>query len=325
MSSTNKTANYQLSQFVGNDIPSILNDYNGDMRKIDTAIKEVANAGGDNATAVAELQATVGQHTTEIGGLNSTVNSLNGRVIGIEGKIPANASESNKLITAQDIPEIPSISGLEEDINELKSDVADINAVIPANASASNKLVTIDDVPDPTDISELEADVANIKGVIPNNASVSNKLATMSDIDEGGRKELGFFNRNDYDSKLAFLTAISDAISSANSNFIALDIYANGLFEDPSLHHYFERGSSLSTFVCKCDYYSQAVGNQGFCDYTYYFNLNPRELNWGLNGLLGIRTFYGADFDSDPTPVVPTITTKQFDLSEITRITVYEY
>lgn len=318
MSSTNKTANYQLSQFVGNDIPSILNDYNGDMRKIDTAIKEVANAGGDNATAVAELQATVGQHTTEIGGLNSTVNSLSGRVIGVESKIPANASAENKLITAEDIPEIPSVEQLEQDVSGIKS-------VIPSNASASNKLVTVDDVPDPTDISELEADVANIKNVIPNNASVSNKLATMSDVSEGGRKEIGFFNRNDYESDLAFLTSISDAISSANSNFIALDIYASGLFEDPSLHHYFERGSSLSTFVCKSDYYSQTVGNQGFCDYTYYFNLRASELNWGLNGLFGIRTFYGADFDSDPTPVVPTITTKQFDLSEITRITVYEY
>ncbi len=155
MSSTNKTANYQLSQFVGNDIPSILNDYNGDMRKIDTAIKDVANAGGDNATAVAELQATVGQHTTEIGGINSTVNSLSGRVIGIEGKIPASASESNKLSTARDIPEIPSIAGLEQSVAELQEEVSDmggdvkaIQLCVPANASESNKLVTQADIPE---------------------------------------------------------------------------------------------------------------------------------------------------------------------------------
>lgn len=130
MSSTNKTANYQLSQFVGTDIPSILNDYNGDMRKIDTAIKEVANAEGSSASDIAGLQATVGQHTTELGGLSSTVNSLSGRVIGIEGKIPANASESNKLITAQDIPEIPSISGLESAVSSLQNDVDLINGNI---------------------------------------------------------------------------------------------------------------------------------------------------------------------------------------------------
>lgn len=127
MSSTNKTANYQLSQFVGTDIPSILNDYNGDMRKIDSAIKEVANAGGDNATAVAELQATVGQHTTVIGGLNSTVNSLSGRVIGIEGKIPADASEENPLIT-------------NEELTAVSDDVKAIMLCMPSDASSDNKL-----------------------------------------------------------------------------------------------------------------------------------------------------------------------------------------
>ena len=34
MSSTNKTPNYQLSQFVGSDKPAWLADYNQDMSKI---------------------------------------------------------------------------------------------------------------------------------------------------------------------------------------------------------------------------------------------------------------------------------------------------
>lgn len=38
MSSTNKTTNYDLSQFVGTDKPAWLTDYNQDMSKIDTAI-----------------------------------------------------------------------------------------------------------------------------------------------------------------------------------------------------------------------------------------------------------------------------------------------
>lgn len=132
MSSTNKTANYELSQFVGTDIPSILNDYNGDMRKIDTAIKAVANAEGSSASDIAGLQATVGQHTTEISGLSSTVNSLSGRVIGIEGKIPASASEENKLIT-------------NEELTDVSDNVKDIELCIPADASADNKLITEND------------------------------------------------------------------------------------------------------------------------------------------------------------------------------------
>lgn len=46
MASTNKTTNYELSQFIGTDKPTFLGDYNGDMLKIDTQMK--ANA--DNVT-----------------------------------------------------------------------------------------------------------------------------------------------------------------------------------------------------------------------------------------------------------------------------------
>lgn len=44
MSSTNKTSNYNLSQFVGSDKPAWLADYNQDMSKIDTGIKNAADS-----------------------------------------------------------------------------------------------------------------------------------------------------------------------------------------------------------------------------------------------------------------------------------------
>lgn len=52
MSSTNKTTNYELSQFIGTDKPTFLGDYNGDMSKIDTQMKT-------NATAIATASAGV--------------------------------------------------------------------------------------------------------------------------------------------------------------------------------------------------------------------------------------------------------------------------
>lgn len=51
MSSTNKTTNYELSQFVGSDKPTWLGDYNSDMGKIDTQMKA-------NNTAVTTAQST---------------------------------------------------------------------------------------------------------------------------------------------------------------------------------------------------------------------------------------------------------------------------
>ena len=53
MASTNKTTNYELSQYIGSDKPTYLGDYNGDMLKIDTQMK--ANA---TAAATADSKAT---------------------------------------------------------------------------------------------------------------------------------------------------------------------------------------------------------------------------------------------------------------------------
>lgn len=43
MSSTNKTTNYNLSQYIGSDKPTYLGDYNGDMLKIDNQMKTNAD------------------------------------------------------------------------------------------------------------------------------------------------------------------------------------------------------------------------------------------------------------------------------------------
>lgn len=62
MSSTNKTTNYELSQFVGSDKPAWLADYNNDMSKIDTGMK-----GNADAASVADGKAVT--NATNIGNL----------------------------------------------------------------------------------------------------------------------------------------------------------------------------------------------------------------------------------------------------------------
>lgn len=56
MAHTNKTTNYELSQFAGTDRPSWLDDYNADMTKIDTAVKAAAQSAA-NAYSKAESDA----------------------------------------------------------------------------------------------------------------------------------------------------------------------------------------------------------------------------------------------------------------------------
>lgn len=59
MASTNKTTNYELSQFVGSDIPAWLSDYNGDMSKIDAGIHAAKVQADGAANGVSALQTVV--------------------------------------------------------------------------------------------------------------------------------------------------------------------------------------------------------------------------------------------------------------------------
>lgn len=78
MASTNKTTNYELSQFVGSDKPAWLGDYNADMAKIDTAMKANSDTatGADgkadaNATAIGTLaNLTTDAKTSAVAAIN---------------------------------------------------------------------------------------------------------------------------------------------------------------------------------------------------------------------------------------------------------------
>lgn len=81
MSSTNKTTNYELSQFQGTDKPAWLSDYNQDMSKIDTGIHNAATTatGADgkadaNTTAIGTLE---NLETTAKTSLVAAVNEVN--------------------------------------------------------------------------------------------------------------------------------------------------------------------------------------------------------------------------------------------------------
>lgn len=63
MSSTNKTTNYELSQFVGTDKPAWLQDYNSDMGKIDAQMKLNADAASSASGAATAAGTAVGDIT----------------------------------------------------------------------------------------------------------------------------------------------------------------------------------------------------------------------------------------------------------------------
>ena len=90
MGATNTTANYNLSQFISTDKPAWLQDYNGDMLKIDTGInaaKLAADTAQSTATnaqtdatsavnSVTTLATTASSLSTAIGNINGTLNTI---------------------------------------------------------------------------------------------------------------------------------------------------------------------------------------------------------------------------------------------------------
>ena len=82
MTATNKTTNYELSQFVGTDRPTWLGDYNSDMSKIDTQLKQNAD---DIASAAAGGLTSV-HHTADLTG-----NGTSGSPLGVASTIAKKA------------------------------------------------------------------------------------------------------------------------------------------------------------------------------------------------------------------------------------------
>lgn len=73
MSSTNKTNNYKLSQYIGTDKPTYLGDYNGDMLKIDDQMKANADSASDATSAAGAAQAVADKASKDVQALNNSV------------------------------------------------------------------------------------------------------------------------------------------------------------------------------------------------------------------------------------------------------------
>lgn len=91
--STNKTANYDLPQFVGTDKPTWLGDFNEAMADIDAGMHENATDISTMATDVANAVAVSSQASQDVSSLTSTVNTLSNNVTTI-GTTANNAQQT---------------------------------------------------------------------------------------------------------------------------------------------------------------------------------------------------------------------------------------
>ena len=94
MASTNKTPNYELSQFVEADRPAWLTDYNGDMRTLDTALKAVSDVASGASGSISELadrmstaEGNITTNANDIDALEARADSLEAQTQNITGAI----------------------------------------------------------------------------------------------------------------------------------------------------------------------------------------------------------------------------------------------
>ena len=90
MSSTNKTPNYDLSQYVGTDKPTYLGDYNGDMLKIDAQMKE-------NADAASTAESNAGEAVSKATQAQNSVEALSARVSTVETTVTSQGQTVTQL------------------------------------------------------------------------------------------------------------------------------------------------------------------------------------------------------------------------------------
>lgn len=95
MSSTNKTTYYNLSQYIGTDKPTYLQDYNGDMSKIDTAIHDVNGVATTATQSAGSAEAKAEQANTNVTALQGRVGAVEGAVSNLQDKDTTQDSEIN--------------------------------------------------------------------------------------------------------------------------------------------------------------------------------------------------------------------------------------
>lgn len=117
MSSTNKTAKLELSQFLGTDKPAWLGDYNSDMQKIDDAFADLEQGGQSSAVDIAALQ----QKDVE---LEQSITDVNDRVDTVSADLITVGNRTTVLEGNYDTMHHELVL-INEEVNTVKEDVAE--------------------------------------------------------------------------------------------------------------------------------------------------------------------------------------------------------
>lgn len=119
MSSTNKTTNYKLSQYIGTDKPTYLGDYNGDMLKIDNQMKVNSDSASNATSAAGAAQAVADKASKDVKALNDSVTANSEDIASLKTK---NAQQDVSIQNATN-----TASSANNKANQNEQNITDIN------------------------------------------------------------------------------------------------------------------------------------------------------------------------------------------------------
>lgn len=171
MSSTNKTSNLELSQFIGTDSPKWLTDYNSDMQKIDAGVAAVETQANATDLVVSGHTSSIQSNTQSISDQQTAITSLRTDVTAAQGSI----NTINSLIgDGEPTTSNKTIIGA---INELAAEIQPSGGVAASSVSYDNTTSGLTASNVQAAIDEVKADIDAI--VIPTSA-VEKQTATLA-------------------------------------------------------------------------------------------------------------------------------------------------
>lgn len=163
MSSTNKTTNLELSQFIGSDKPQWLVDYNGDMSKID--------AGVANVKAQADAtDLTVASHTSSIANLSQASSDQGSAITALRTDVDGNTGSINT---------INSLIGNGEPTTTDKTIIGAINEIyadIGGGDGVAADEVTYDNTSSGLTATDVQAAIDEVYAAIPSTPSATSEV-----------------------------------------------------------------------------------------------------------------------------------------------------
>ena len=233
MSSTNKTTNYELSQFVGTDKPTFLGDYNGDMLKIDTQMKD--NADGI-ATAVASADTANENASSALTKANDVETALGG----------VSTTASNALAKATNNETV--LNNFIDYLNLVNFDVINssaINRISGDGHVASNSKVTV--------ASNSSRDVAKIYGrIVVNNVITNGEIQFQTNLRP---------TENINIDGVCLRSISTNAQSGAISNFITFTIDTTGKVTAPFTAYNLAQGENCILLFTACMLFLKNFGD----------------------------------------------------------------